>query len=170
MEYKDHLSDMEEWSAMWDEMQGDFEPEAPYVDEVEVGREPIGTAQDTYWAFINTKLGGDDVGQDDYDDLLQETQTPHRQQADTRGADWEDPKPVWVNEELLTEIEGLKKKMFELENKMARLGGDTKWAEKPHAPDFSKLQSEMNALRKRMDRVSNGLGMKDEPSPWKVED
>jgi hypothetical protein len=83
------------------------------------------------------------------------------------GADHTTTPPVWADEKLLKEIEGLKQKLFDVENRMAKMGGDKKWAEKAQMPDGDKkVMSEIESLRKRIEQVSNILGIKQEPSPW----
>lgn len=108
--------------------------------------------------------------------LLQENNPVHQPQAltegripnpvypDSVGRDDQGPKTAWVNEELLKELEGLKNKLFELENKFAAKSGDFI---KQNAGD-KKTMSQIESIRKQIDKVSNSLGIEDEPSPWVV--
>jgi hypothetical protein len=77
----------------------------------------------------------------------------------------------WGTDKLLQEVESLKKRLFAVENKMARLGQGKKFSEKAviqGSEDGKALMSEIKNLRKRIDRVSSSLGIKDEESPWQV--
>ena len=99
--------------------------------------------------------------------MLQELRSPNPVYPDSVGADHTTTPPVWVDEELLKEVESLKKKLFAVENRMAQLGGGKKWAEKAQMSDGDqKLMSEIEAIRKKIEQVSSILGIKHEPSPW----
>lgn len=161
MSMHDYRSDIDMWADMWDEMQKDpvTNPPIQKPQPSPFAKEVLGTkAQDTYYDYF------------DSEDLLQEdTRTPNPVYPDSVGPDNEDPQAVWVNESLLKEIESLKNRLFKLENKMARLGQGSKLAEKKTHGMFDKsMFSEIKALRSRIDRVSSQLGIKDEPSPWKI--
>ena len=96
-----------------------------------------------------------------------EDSIPNPVYSDTIGKDQDDPEPVWVSEDLLTQIETLKNKLFKLENEMnAKDAGGNKFVEKCHHPQTKELFEKMQSLRKEIDRVSNTLGIKDEPSPF----
>lgn len=173
-DYQDHLSDIEQWAGMWDELQDDFQEDNPPVPEVEVNPQPLGDTQDTYWAFFNDRMENPSGDSDyDYDELLQEDKTektPNPVYPDSVGPDYKTTQPVWVSEELLSDVEDMKKKLFELENQIAsKMGGGEKWVEKAHQPELTSTQNKIDALRDRITRVSNNLGTKDEPSPWRVD-
>jgi hypothetical protein len=90
---------------------------------------------------------------------------------DSVGADCEQPKSAWVQEDLLKELEGLKNKLFKLENKVAELGVSKKGVQEPKTMVFGeKLSSQMESLRKQIDKISDELGVKDEPSPWVIKE
>ena len=95
-------------------------------------------------------------------ELLQEDKTPNPVWPDSVGKDQEHPKPVWVKEEIVKEIEGLKHKLFELENKFAKNSGDFI----DQASGDKKVMSQIESLRKQIDKMSSSLGIEDEPSPW----
>jgi len=86
---------------------------------------------------------------------------------DSVGEDGVNPKPAWVNKDLLKEVESLKNRLFKVENAVARMGQGKKWSAKPIKED-SRLMSEIKALRNRIEKVSSQLGIKDEPSPWQI--
>jgi archaellum component FlaC len=86
----------------------------------------------------------------------------------TVGPDSETPEPVWVNDKLLSEIEKLKERLFKVENEMARMGQGKKASEKPVDDDGKKLMDKIESIRKEIEDVSSKLGVKDEPSPFKI--
>ena len=162
---QDFRSDLEMYMGLWDELQG-IQPPSPPAEEgrksqiLGFGTSPPAEEQDA------------EIPQDDayfaYSELLQEQKTPNPVYPDSVGKDDEQPKPVWASEDLLKEVESLKQKLFDVENRMAQLGGDKKVAEKP-VEESNKLMSEIETLRKKIDKVSDQLGIKDEPSPWRTE-
>lgn len=154
VEYNDYLSDIEQWRDMWDELSGEFidtTPPEPYhmdnLDHSDYGDSP----QDTYWDYQDEQL-------------IQESKSrksPNPIYPDTVGPDHE-LDAAWVNEELLSEIESLKIKLHELEDKLARkMGGDHKWVEGSHKPDLSKVQKEIDSIKKKINNVSDTLGIED---------
>ena len=100
--------------------------------------------------------------------LIQESSDKHIPNPvypDSVGKDQDLPKPAWVNEDMIKELEELKDKLFKLENKFAIKSGDFV---KQNADD-KKVMSQMQSIRKQIDQVSDSLGVKDEPSPWVVD-
>lgn len=95
---------------------------------------------------------------------LAEERIPNPVYPDSVGRDDKAPKSVWVNEEMLKELEELKNKLFELENKFAKTSGDFV---SQNSVD-KKTMSQIESIKKQIDQVSNTLGIKDEPSPWVV--
>lgn len=149
----DHRSELDAWIEMWKEAETDG-----------VHPKPKTSAPVPY---------DGDVEGDYYDcqELLQEEErtTPNPVYPDSVGPDCCDPKPVWVDEDFLKEIETLKNKLFDLENKLAKkMGGDGKWVETPHEPDDKKLMSEIEKMRDKIEKISSKLGIEHEPSPYKV--
>lgn len=137
------------WTNMWDQalkdgLFNDLKPKAE-PDEIKI---------DPYLP----QMAGLDV------QLMQEETTPNPVYPDSVGKDQDQPKPVWVDEKLTKEIEELKNKMFELENKLAQTSGDYLSQNKNDSDIMKKIES----IRKDIDQVSNSLGTKDEPSPWTV--
>lgn len=98
--------------------------------------------------------------------LLQEDKTPNPVYPDSVGKDQEQPKPVWVTEDMLKEIEGLKNKLFELENKFAKNSGEFI----DQAAGDKKVMSQIESIRSEIDKLSSSLGIEEEPSPWETED
>jgi len=173
---KDYRSDIDMWTDMWDEMEKSnihpkFQKPRPSPSAEEI---PASTAQDTYYDYFDSE----DIIQEDTIPTAkavkpQKPQKPQRSQnpiyPDSVGRDDQQPQSVWVNEGLLKEIESLKNRLFKLENKMARLGQGNKIAEKKVHNMFDKsLFAEIKSLRQRIDRVSNALGVKDEPTPYHI--
>jgi len=165
---KDYRSDLDMWADMWDEMQkSDIHPkiERPQPAPYSAGS----TARDDYYDYFDS---GEEIYQPDGDGeaLLQEDRVPNPVYPDSVGTDQNQPNPVWVDERLLKEIQSLKNRLFKLENKMARLGQGKKLAEKQTHSMFDKsMFSEIKALRERIDRVSNRLGIDEEPSPYETD-
>lgn len=157
--HNDYRTDIDQWADMWDEMQSSgVHPEmekpqpAPYS--------PGVTAQDHYYDYFDSEVD---------EELLQEEKTPNPVYPDSVGPDCCNPKPAWVKEDLLKEVESIKKRLFQVENQMARLGQGKKWSEKPVLQNGDKsLMSEVKKLRERLEKVSSKLGVEDEPSPWQI--
>ncbi len=146
---------LEDWASTWDKAceEGIFddepkpapEPQAPAIFDAE----------------------GDAKGDVEGDpELLQERKTPNPVWPDSVGKDQEHPKPVWVSEEIVKEIEGLKDKLFKLENKLAKDSGDFI----DQATGDKKVMSQIESMRKQIDQMSSSLGIKDEPSPWETDE
>jgi hypothetical protein len=158
----DMRADLDYWQSMWDEMEsGEVHPPAQSPNpQVDPGAP--NTAQDVYYDFLDAEHGEDP-------ELLQEDTSQNPVYPDSQGPDHATTAAVWVTEDLVKEIEELKDKLFKVENKMAaQMGGGEKWVEKAHNPDHGKLMSEIESLKKRIEKVSSNLGVKDEPSPWKT--
>jgi hypothetical protein len=160
----DYTDDFAMWTDMWDQAQrGDYFPPEPKPQAPEISEEEEDYGQ--IYAHMLGMGGGEE-------ELLQENRkNPNPVHPDSTGPDNQGPKPAWVDENLLKEVESIKQKMFDLENKMAELGVTKKGVQKPVKMEFGKqLSSQMESLRKRLDKISSSLGIKDEPSPWVVED
>jgi len=156
----DFRADLDMYQAMWDEME-EGESQSPTM-QPQVDPGDSHTAQDTYYDFLDAEHGADPG-------LIQEDKTSNPVYPDSQGPDHTTTDAVWVTEDIVKEIEELKDKMFKLENEMAKqMGGGEKWVEKAHDPDHGKAMSEIESLKKRIEKVSNNLGVKDEPSPWEV--
>lgn len=157
MAENNYRSDLDMWQDMWDEAEA--QGIHPAVEPIKPSDVPsTGKAQDYYYDLLDSTAE---------EQMLQEMRTPNPVYPDSVGADHTTTPPVWADENLLKEIEGLKKKLFDVENRMAQLGGDKKWAEKAQMPDGDKkIMSEIEALRKKIEQVSGVLGIKHEPSPW----
>lgn len=151
----DYRSDLDMWRDMWDEAQAQGVHPSP--EKIKPAPAPgTGKAQDYYYDLLDSEA----------EQMLQEDKTPNPVYPDSVGPDHTTTPPVWVDEKLLKEIEGLKKKLFDVENRVAQLGGDKKWAEKAQMQDSGKALTEIESLRKRIEQMSNKLGIKNEPSPW----
>lgn len=172
--------DFENWVDLWDQAcknkifptQHKEDERADYIaqrlghdtpDEVERTGDP-------YFDYLDSTL--EDEG------LLQESKTPKKVSAnpiypDSVGKDSDHPAAVWVSEKIVEEIVDLKKKLYEIECKMnAEEAGGKKWTEKVYDSDDKKLMTQIDSVRKKIDSLSNLLGLKDEPtsSTWAVKD
>lgn len=116
-------------------------------------------AQDDYWNYL---AGGEE--------LLQEDETPNPVYPDSVGKDQDKPKAAWVDNNVIEEIQNLKKKLYELEVKLnANDAGGKKWAEKaqllePFSKETGKFQQQLAEMKKKIDELSNSLGTESEPS------
>lgn len=163
------------WADMWDEMdKSNIHPKAQRPKPSPSGNIPATTAQDTYYDYFDAEeLFQEDSIPAAKPVRTQKPQRPQRSQnpvyPDSVGRDDQQPQPVWVNEALLKEVESLKNRLFKLENKMARLGQSNKMGDKKVHSMFDKsMFEEIKALRQRIDRVSNALGVRDEPTPYRI--
>lgn len=179
----DYDSDFDMWIDMSDEMNktAGYHPpvEEPQPQPSAFAADVLGiNAQDTFYDYLGDedKFQNDDVsGYDDpyyaqdveQDMVLQEEKIQNPIYPDSVGPDNKDPKPAWVSDNLLKEIEALKNRLFKVENAMARMGQGKKWSEKPIRED-NRLFGEIKSLKNRIDRLSNQIGVKDEPSPWQI--
>lgn len=158
---EDYRSDIEMWADMWDQAQKEGihpSPEAPQPSEFAAN--VMGDIDsDPYWDYIDHEAE---------EQLLQEQKTPNPVYPDSVGPDHANTEPAWVSEDLLKEIESLKEKLFKVENRMAKMGTGSKLEQKAKMDDGGKLMSEIESLRKRIEKVSSSLGIEDEPSPWVV--
>lgn len=153
-EKPNYRSDLEMWCDMWDEAQAKgYHP----TEKIQPSNTPgTGKTQDYYYDLLDAEE----------QQIFQETKTPNPVYPDSVGPDSETTPPVWADENLLKEIEGLKNKLFDVENRVAKLGGDKKWTEKAQVQKTSEPLKEIDSLRKRIEEISNKLGIKHEPSPW----
>lgn len=196
MSQQDYRSEIDQWADMWDEMQkSNVHPPMEKPQPSPWAAEVLGTkAQDTYYDYLDAQDDYAPEPEESYDGeallaeqkkrrvqqqrqqpaarrRLREDKTPNPVYPDSQGNDNEQPQAVWVTDKLLQEVESLKKRLFAVENKMARLGQGKKFSEKAviqGSEDGKALMSEIKNLRKRIDRVSSSLGIKDEESPWQV--
>lgn len=164
MSDNDFRSELEMWTDLWNDAQEQgVHPEVPKPKSKDVGFSG-NTAQDHYFDYLDSEAE---------DEVLQEENIPNPVYPDSVGPDSARP-PAWAKEDLLKEIESLKDKLFKAENKLAKLGGDKKWTEKaidydPQvAPNDNNLMSQLESLRKKIEKVSNHLGLEEEPSPWQI--
>lgn len=161
-DYNDYRSEIEMWADMWDQAQEDDvhpTPEPPQPSEFAASI--LGDdAQDAYWDYIDVE-----------EQLLQEDRkVPNPVYPDSIGPDHGTTPAVWVNEDMLKEIESLKEKLFKVENDMAKMGVGEKLEQKAKESDDGKLMSEIESLRKRIEKVSSSLGIGHEESPWVVKE
>jgi len=155
----DYRSDIDMWTSMWDEAQKEgVHPTAEPPRPSEFSGSD--SAQDAYYGYLDSEA-----------DLLHEEKisTPNPVYPDSAGPDHETTPPVWADEDIVKEVESLKNKLFDVENRLAsQMGGGQKWQEKAHEPDQKKLIGEIDSLKKRIEKLSSTLGTEHEDSPWVV--
>lgn len=143
----DYRTDLDYWMDAWEEFEKNISvpakssPSLPQTD-------------DDYY---------NDYLESEQDALIQEGRTANPVYPDSIRKDSDAPKSSWVQEDFLKEIELLKRKLFDLENKMARLGQGKSPPKKPKSDKQEDLMREIETTRKKIDKVSNGLGTEDEP-------
>lgn len=152
-----HTSDLELWMDIWDEQQKEMPPAEKLTPRSPVA-DSIDTTQDIYYDYLDNQL-------------ISETSDPKLVNpiyTDTNGPD-SDLEPEWVKEDLLKEVERLKTKLFSLENSLATMGQKKKVLEKPlnSTDSDQKLFDEIKKMRDSIEKVSNQLGLKEEPSVFK---
>jgi hypothetical protein len=160
--HTDYKQEIDDWANMWDEMQDDgIHPAIEKPKPSAFASQVLGDAPaDSYYDYL-----------DGQEDLLSEeeivtTQNPVR--MDTVGADNKQPEPAWVREDLLDEIQKMKDRLFQMENELARMGQGKKHSEKPVETDDKKSMSKLESLRKQIDKLSDELGIENDPSPYKI--
>jgi len=162
---QNYRSEMDAWQEMWDEAQEkgihpEVEPVKRYGEVPDTGK-----AQDFYYQYLDDALGVEPEVLTEEKEL----RTPNPVYPDSAGPDCATTPPVWVSEDLLKEVQKLKDKLFDVENRLAKeMGGGEKWLEKAHNPDQKKTLSEIDSLKKRIEELSSTLGTEHERSPWVV--
>jgi hypothetical protein len=181
--YDDWKSDIDDWTDMWDEMQehGVHPPSAPKA-EIAVWDEKDTNIHDMYYTYVADLAEKEGqqaqpyrhhIQQAQEDDLLQEQSSnriPNPVYPDSVGPDYKTTPPVWASEQILSEIQSLKDRIFELENNLAALGQKKQqWQEKAITQKSPvPISKELERLRDEIERVSNRLGIEHEPSPYVV--
>lgn len=158
---QDLKSDLEMYADMWDEIESDLPPAKRLQPDKQGG---TGTTQDFYYDYLDDTEGETQVLSE-----KENLTTPNPVYPDSAGPDFATTPPVWASEELLTSVEDIKNKLFDVENRLAKeMGGGEKWHEKVHDPDHKKTMDEIESLKRRIERVSSTLGTDHEKSPWVV--
>jgi hypothetical protein len=182
MEDNVYRDELEAWAQMWDAAQQDqdFTANEPHqVIQQQMEDDVLDNDSQSLYArmFGMEPAFGPEVSEPSIPDtgetLLQEEQgrkTPNPVYPDSVGMDQQNPKPAWVKEDLLKELEEMKAKLFDMENKMAELGASKDVSPEPVLMKNEEIPAKIVNLRKEIDKISDQLGIKDEPSPWKVEE
>lgn len=157
-EHKDFRSDLENWAQIWAAMENDSQPE-----DSDAGNATSDKPQDTYYNYLDSEM---DFGDYEYEGLIQEDRSANPIFPDSVGPDYKQPKPEWVDEHLLDEIEKLKNQLFRVENEMAKMGQGKKFSEKAMNYDGKSLMKEVESIRKRIETVSNHLGLGENDTPY----
>jgi hypothetical protein len=149
--YQDYKSQIDVWASMWDEMDDDkIHPPLQKPERSDFASKIFGN-QD----FENDDQEEEDPG------LIQEaesvTQNPVR--VNTAGRDDKHPEPCWVKEDLLSEIEKLKNSLFDMENKLARMGQPEKKLQKSKNQKDQDVLKKIESIRKDIDDLSDKLGI-----------
>ena len=170
---KDYRAEIDQWTHMWDEVQEKYpepetEPEEPGFgfgskQTLGLGAGPDSVPPDDPHDVFYTALETEEI-------LSEEQKTPNPVYPDSVGPDHETTPPVWVSEEIVKEITSLKDKLFEVENKLAKMGGGEKWPEKAQMDsDQGGLLDEIKSLKDKIEKLSSTLGTEHEKSPWVVQ-
>lgn len=152
-------TDLDEFIDLWQQSEEEGvhpTPEAP----APLDTQGSDSAQDLYYDFLEKEI-----------DLIQESETPNPVYPDSAGPDHLTTPAVWADEKTIEEVENLKNKLFELENRLAsKMGGGEKWVEKSHEPNDKKMMDEIESLKGEIGKLSSTLGVEHEPTPWKTEE
>lgn len=156
----DYRSELDDWLEMWSQAS----KEGTVKDEPKVEHPGLSsdgdteTTQDLYFDYLDSEL------------LQEEEQhIANPIYPDSVGPDAFNTPPVWANEDVLKEIQTLKDKLFDVENKLAaKMGGDKKWQEKAYISEDGKLMAEIESLRKQVEKISSVIGIENEHTPWVV--
>lgn len=146
---RDYKSEMDYWIDAWDELKNDLP--------ASVKSSPVVLKDDDYY---NNYLGS---LKEEEESVIHEEKIANPVYPDSITKDQDKPKPSWVKEDLLKEVEELKNKLFDLENKLARLGQGKSPPKKPVSDKQEDLMKEIEAIRLKIDKVCNRLGLEDEP-------
>ena len=157
-------SQFNDFMDMWDAAQQDDEFHTkPQHDQTDITSDELDPDD------VFSQLGG--VVDMPPEGVLNEDNTPNPVFPDSVGVDQTQPEARWVNEDLIKQVKGLKDRLFKVENELAKLGNKRKIIEKPVEMEINKnkpAMSKIAELRKQIDVLSNELGIKGEPSPWKT--
>lgn len=162
MDEKDYRSELDVWCELWDDAQKE-QVHPPYS---QPKPENIGrfddTVQDCYFDYL-----------DQSDQVIHEEKVPNPVYPDSVGADC-DFDSKWVKSDLVKDVESLKNQIFDVENKIAKMQNVEKFSEKAIVDDPNssskdeKLMKEIESLKKKLEKVSNQIGIEGENSPWKI--
>jgi hypothetical protein len=165
--------DIEDFCSLWDQAQksnAEFKSKKP-VKAVAPKREMPNFNEDEfehddpYFNYMDSE-----------ESLLQESVDKNEKKKDVTGnpvRKWtlgKDSNPkIWVDEAALAEVEKLKRKLYEIECKLAAEGG-TDWQEKAVEPRDKALWGQIEKLKGQIDKLSDTLGLDYEPSPSLYDD
>lgn len=158
---KDHKEDFQNWCDLWDQAcEKNIFPETPKLDPLpdEYEDDPAGD----YYHNIDRQASEDDILYEA--DESRDSDSANPIYPDTVGKDSCVHKTPWVDEEAIEEIADLKKKLYDIECKLnAKDAGGSKWSEKPVKVNDGAIWKQIDTLKERIDKLSNGLGLKEEP-------
>jgi hypothetical protein len=150
---------------MWDKaQQDDIFPEPTKAQPSPVEEEFDDDPYSQYYSNI------DRMSEED-DSLLHEGKTPNPVFPDSVGKDQNFPMAPWTNTKALQEVMDLKKELYDVECKLnTQDAGGKKWSLKPVKTNDKQLWNKIESIRKRIDVLSDSLGLEDEPdaSMWTV--
>lgn len=163
----DHREEFEDWVNMWDQAQKDnIFPEDP---KLAPGRDSDDDyfEEDPYDQYCSNL---DRMAEED-EAVLHEGKTPNPVYPDSVGKDQDFPQASWTNTKAIKEVLDLKKQLYEVECKMnSQDAGGKKWQLKPLQTNDKKLWNQIESIRKRIDTLSDTLGIDDSDGPlWKFQ-
>jgi|688.fasta_scaffold15885_4 hypothetical protein len=158
----DYKQDIDAWTEMWDEMlEKGVHPQVEKPKTSDFAKQIFGDdPADSYYDYL---YGEEELFSEE--DVIT-TQNPVR--MDTVGPDNKQPEPVWVKEDLLDELQQMKDRLFKLENEFAQMGQGKEFKEDPVDTTDDKMMSKFESLRKQINKLSDELGIANEPSPYKI--
>lgn len=164
-------SDFEDYCKLWDKAcENDLFKDVPTTQPRTtsfLGLGTSGSGQSQEDIFMDADLIQERAGDPyfDYMKMLLETdQAANPVYPDSIGKDQDAPKPAWLDQKAMEAVEKLKKELYEIECKLnTEDAGGKKWVEKCHHPKDQKMWSQLESLRKKIDNLSDNLGLKNEP-------
>lgn len=158
MSDKDFRTDLDQWIDMWD----DAQENGSLDDHIQREESPLSKEIDADATFEYL---------DDMLPLNEDGKSMNPVYPDSVGTDQEVPESPWTDESLIKQLKELKDRLFKLENEYATLKAGKKVSEKPVPMEINGKKpkvAKIEALKKQIDQLSNELGVKNEPSPWKT--
>lgn len=164
MAKKDHKEDFLGYLDLWDQAcEKKIFPETPKLDPMPESDDFDDAAEDYYH---NIDREAEEEG------LLQENSSDDSANPifpDSVGKDsLIPPRTSWVDEKAIETLASLKRKLYDIECKLnAKDAGGSKWNNehnKPFETNDSALWKQIHSLQAKVDKLSNNLGFKDDPS------
>lgn len=162
----DHRDEFDNWVNLWDKAQQEnIFPDEPKLQPAPESDDDNYFEEDPYDQYYSNL---DRMAEEE--EILHEGKTSNPVYPDSVGKDQDFPTAAWGDTKALQEVMDLKKQLYEVECKLnTQDAGGKKWQLKPHVVNDKKLWTQLESIRKRIDTLSDSLGLKDEPdaSLWK---